>query len=142
MFTSKPILFLAALTVALATTIHADEIKLKNGETLSGRITYEADDIVKIEVSISESIKETKVLARDQIETITKDAPDNVEFAKIQKLVPTRSMMSASAYRSALTTGPDAFLEAYPDSQHVPKVKEIKATLEEELDKVERSEER
>lgn len=138
MFKSKTIVYFAALLLAFAMTSRADEIKLKNGETLTGRITYEADDIVKIEVAISGSIKETKVLGRDQIESISKDAPDNVEFAKIQKLVPTRSMMSASAYKSAITTGPDAFLAQFPDSQHVPKVKEIKETLQEELDKVER----
>ena len=134
----QSIAFLATLIFVFSAVTRADEIKLKNGETLNGRITYEADDIVKIEVSISESIKETKILARDQIETITKDAPDNVEFAKIQKLIPTKSMMPASAYKSAISTGPDAFLAAFPESQHVPKVKEIKATLEEELDKVER----
>ncbi len=138
MFKQQSIAYLATMVLTIAGIAHADEIKLKNGETLNGTITYEADDIVKIEVSISESIKETKILGRDQIDTITKDAPDNVEFAKIQKLIPTKSMMPASAYKSAISTGPDAFLAAFPESQHVPKVKEIKATLEEELDKVER----
>ena len=138
MFTKQTIANFVSCILAIAAVCQADEIKLKNGETLSGRITYEADDIVKIEVAISASIKETKILARDQIETIVKDAPDNVEFAKIQKLVPTPSMMSASAYKSAITVGPDAFLTSFPESQHVPKVKEIKATLAEELDKVER----
>lgn len=138
MLTKQTIAHFASCILAIVAVCQADEIKLKNGETLNGRITYEADDIVKIEVAISASIKETKILARDQIETIVKDAPDNVEFAKIQKLVPTPSMMSASAYKSAITVGPDAFLSAFPESQHVPKVKEIKATLAEELDKVER----
>ncbi|MEX2579466.1 MAG: PTPDL family protein [Verrucomicrobiales bacterium] len=130
--------FFATALAIVGATSSADEILLKSGETLSGRITYEADDIVKIEVARSQSIKETKILAREDIEQITKDAPDNVEFAKIQKLVPTRSLMSADAYRSAIARGPEAFLESFPESEHVPKVQEIKATLEEELDKVER----
>ena len=138
MLTKPTIALFASCILLVASVCQADEIKLKNGETLNGRITYEADDIVKIEVAISASIKETKILARDQIETIVKDAPDNVAFAEIQKLVPTRSMMSASAYKSVITIGPDAFLSSFPESQHVPKVKEIKATLDEELDKVER----
>lgn len=116
----------------------ADEVKLKTGVTLTGRITYEADDIIKIEVPISESIKETKIISRGDIAEIIKEAPDSVAFNGVQKLVPTGSLMPASAYRQILETGPDAFLKAFPTSVHAPKVKEIRATLAEELDKVER----
>jgi hypothetical protein len=83
------LLLILVATVLPASSLHADEIKLKSGQTLNGRITYEAADIVKIEISISASIKETKILGRADIETIVKDAPDDVEFNKIQKLVPT-----------------------------------------------------
>jgi hypothetical protein len=131
------LLFLVAPLLP-ASSLRADEIKLKSGQTLNGRITYEAADIVKIEISISASIKETKILGRADIETIVKDAPDDVEFNKIQKLVPTASMVNVDAYRKMLETGPDAFLKNFPDSKHLPKVKEIRATLADELDKVER----
>lgn len=120
------------------TNLEADEIKMKDGTTHTGRITYEADDIVKIEIAISSSIKETKILSRTDILNITKDRPEDVEFNKLQKLVPTPSLMSAGAYKSAIETGPDVFLKNFPDSIHVEPVKKIKATLEEELDKVER----
>ena len=128
------LLFLVA-TLLPASSLRADEIKLKSGQTLNGRITYEAADIVKIEIPISASIKETKIIGRADIETIVKDAPDDVEFNKIQKLVPTASMVNVDAYRKMLETGPDAFLKNFPDSKHLPKVKEIRATLADELDK-------
>jgi len=118
--------------------LQADEVKLKSGQSITGRITYEADDIVKIEVSVNASIKETKVIGRADIAEIIKDAPDDVEFNRLQGLVPTASLLPASAYRQLLETGPDAFLKAYPQSAHVPKVQEIRNTLAEELDKVER----
>lgn len=133
-----PLSFLALGLIAFLPVASADEVKMKSGETYVGRITYEADDLVRIEVTISESIKETKILARADIESISKDAPDDVEFNRIQTLVPTGSLMQAEAYRQMLATGPDAFLKAFPDSKHVPKVTEIRATLAEELDKVER----
>lgn len=120
------------------TSLEADEIKMKDGTTHTGRITYEADDIVKIEIAISASIKETKILSRADILNITKDRPEDIEFNKLQKLVPTPSLMSAGAYKSAIETGPDLFLKNFPDSVHVEPVKKIKATLAEELDKVER----
>jgi hypothetical protein len=132
-----PFLCLAASLLAVL-PLRADEIKLKSGQTLTGRITYEAADIVKIEIPISASIKETKIIGRADIESIVKDAPDDVEFNKIQTLVPTGSMIGVDAYRKMLETGPDAFLKNFPGSQHTPKVKEIRATLAEELDKVER----
>lgn len=118
--------------------LQADEVKLKSGQSFTGRITYEADDIIKIEVPVSASIKETKVIGRADIAEIIKDAPDDVEFNRIQGIVPTASLMPASAYRQLLETGPDSFLKAFPQSAHVPKVQEIRTTLAEELDKVER----
>ncbi|NLT72552.1 MAG: hypothetical protein GXX91_17905 [Verrucomicrobiaceae bacterium] len=118
--------------------LQADEVKLKSGETFTGRITYEADDIIKIEVPVSASIKETKIIGRADIAEIVKDAPDDVEFNRIQGLVPAPSLLPASSYRQLLETGPEAFLKAYPQSAHVSKVEEIRNTLAEELDKVER----
>tara|TARA_R110002096_G_scaffold140901_1_gene295588 strand:- start:1652 stop:3175 length:1524 start_codon:yes stop_codon:yes gene_type:complete len=125
------------LTISPLTSI-ADEIKLKNGDTISGRITYESSDLVKIEVTITASIKETKLLSRADIAEIVKEAPDNVEFNKLQSLLPTGSLIPASAYETVIKTGPDAFLSSFPNSQHVPAVTEIKKSLEEELDKIER----
>lgn len=132
-----PPLLLASALIGLL-PLGADEIKLKSGQTLTGRITYEAADIVKIEIPVSASIKETKIIGRADIESIVKDAPDDVEFNKLQTLVPAASMLSAENYRKMLETGPDAFLKNHPGSKHVAKVKEIQATLAEELDKVER----
>lgn len=126
------------LSSLLALTASADEIKMKSGQTFSGKITYEADDIVKIEVAISQSIKETKILSRAEIETITKAAPDDVEFANLQKLLPTESLVTAETYRTLLETGPNAFLKNFPESKHKAKVEEIRDTLAKELDQVER----
>lgn len=132
-----PTLILSTFLALLAPEAGADEIRMKSGQTYNGRITYEADDIVKIEIQISASIKETKILSRAEILNIVKDAPDDVAFNELQKILPTRSLMSAEAYRSAITKGPDSFLRSFPESVHVSDVKKIKATLEEELDKVE-----
>ncbi len=121
-----------------ATSVPADEIKMKDGTVHEGRITYEGDDIVKIEVAVSASIKETKILGRGDVAEIKKDAPDDVEFAKLEKLLPTQSLMSAGAYQTAIDTGPKAFLRSFPDSKHAETVKAMEKTLLEELDKVER----
>mgnify|MGYP001591125953 CR=1 FL=1 len=135
---TKLLVTLASIAAFGIFSAQSDQIKMKDGTTHEGRITLETDDIVKIEVSISASIKETKLLSRKDILNITKDDPADLEFNKLQGLIPTGSLMSADAYKSLIETGPNAFLTKYPDSSHVEPVKKIKATLEEELDKVER----
>ncbi len=122
----------------LAGPILADEVKLKSGQVLTGRILFENDDLIRIEVPVSASIKETKIIARGDIESIKKDDPDTVEFERIAKFVPTGSLLSAEDYRRLLETGPDSFLKAHPNSPHVPKIREIRDTLAKELDQVER----
>ncbi len=131
--------FFTILLLCLGCTLtFADRITMKDGKIHEGRITYESDDRIRIEVAVTASIKETKLIFKKDIAEIVKDAPDNVAFAKIKSLVPTRSLMSASAYRAAIKSGPDAFLSEFPDSKHKAKVEAIKKTLSEELDKVER----
>jgi len=140
-YLTRPLLVCALLFGSLFSVVPAhaaDEIKLKSGQVISGRITYEADDIVKIEVSISASIKETKIVSRGDIELITKQAPDQTAFVDLQKILPVGSLQTASAYKSLIETGPAAFLRNFPTSSLVPKVEEIQKTLAEELDKVER----
>lgn len=127
-----PVLAIAALSAK------ADEIKMKSGQTYLGRITYEAADMVKIELNVSGSIKETKILSRADIASITKDAPDDVEFNNLQKLLPTGSLLPVETYRKMLETGPDTFLRNFPGSKHTAKVQEIRDTLAKELDQVER----
>lgn len=136
----KPILLslLSLLFVLSLASSHADEILLKSGETITGRITYEADDIVKIEVNVSASIKETKIIGRNDIAKIAKEAADSVAFKKMQAIIPVRSLTGAGTYKSIIETGPDSFLRLYPDSVHAEEVKKLKAQLDEELDKVER----
>ncbi|MDF1826477.1 MAG: hypothetical protein P1U68_17665 [Verrucomicrobiales bacterium] len=129
---------ISLLLVVFTSSLRGDEIQLKNGELLTGRITYEADDIVKIEVAVSASIKETKIISRSDIAKIAKEAPDSVAFKKISEMLPVRSLTGASSYKSMIETGPNSFLRLYPDSVHADKVTEIKTQLDEELDKVER----
>ncbi len=138
----NPKLSLLPLVVLLLALVcppaSADEIKLKSGEVIKGTILYESEEMVRIEVPVTPSIKETKMISRADIESIEKTAPDQVEYEKIAKLVPTGSLINAESYRQMIETGPDSFLRNHADSQYAEKVKEIRDTLADELDKVER----
>lgn len=131
-------LFFLALTFFGLNAVLADVVILKDGTRFEGKITLDTADLIRIEVPVTEKIKETKTVAKTDIQEIIKAAPDDEAFAEIQKMVPTGSMWPAERYRTLLRTGPESFLTSFPDSRHAPKVAEVKKTLEDELDKVER----
>jgi len=129
--------FLAAMLLPLLSG-HGDTVTLKDGSKLEGKITYEADDFIKIELSRSGSIKETKLLNRSDIQTIAKTQPDVQDLEKIKQNLPTRSLMTSSDYQDLITTGPEAFLKAHPDSLLSGEVKKILEELKAEKAKIDR----
>ena len=129
-------LFLGLLLAV--TPVFADSVKLKSGETLEGRITYEGSDFIKLEVAVSATIKDTKVIPRTDIAEIVKEAPDVVALGDLQKKLPAPSLLSAQAYRDMIEAGPKRFLTEFPNSNFKDEVEKILADLNEELDKVER----
>jgi len=131
-------LLFALLLALVPASVLADEVRLKSGEVLKGRIVAEAEDFLRIEVAVSDTIRETKMVSRADIAEVIKEAPDNVEFAKIEQMLPTPSLLGINDYRSLLETGPDAFLRNFPESEHVGKVREIREALAEESAKAER----
>lgn len=131
------IAFLAALLLPLLSG-YGDTVTLKDGSKLEGKITLEADDFIKIELSRSGSIKETKLIKRSDIQTIAKTQPDVQDLEKIKLNLPTRSLMTSSDYQNLIKSGPEAFLKAHPDSLLTGEVKKILEELNAEKAKVDR----
>lgn len=117
---------------------YSDTVVLKDGSKIEGKITLEASDFIKIQLDRSGSIKETKMLKRSDIASITKTKPDELALQKIKKSLPTRSLMTSSSYKSLIQVGSEAFLKAYPDSLHKTEVKKILKELNAEKAKVDR----
>ncbi|MFK5922971.1 MAG: hypothetical protein QM496_12400 [Verrucomicrobiota bacterium] len=130
-------ILLTTLTLPLSSS-YGDIVTLKDGKKLEGKITMEAADFIKLELSRSGSIKETKLLKRADIATIAKTKPDALALSKIKQGLPTPSLMTSSSYQSMIQTGPEAFLTAYPDSLHKTEVKKILEELKAEKAKVDR----
>ena len=137
----------AAITFILSTGgVLADIVKLKDGTTIEGVITFpsniddlETSDMVKIRVQRpGSSISETKTVLRPDVAEVIKSAPDDVEFAKLQGYLPTPSLMTTSQYQTLIEQGPQDFLknEAFLDSKHRPEVEKIKKELDDEMAKV------
>ncbi len=136
-FLFAPLLAASALLVGPVTSL-ADTVKLNNGQSLEGRITYEGSDFIKLEIAVSATIKDTKVIPKTDIAEIIKAAPDDVALSELRKTLPAPSLMSAEGYRSLIDNGPKKFLTQFPGSKHTEEVRKILAELETELDQVER----
>lgn len=130
-------ILLAALALPLLSS-YGDTVTLKSGKKLEGIITLDAADFIKIELSRSGSIKETKLVKKSDIASIVKTKPDTLALAKIKESLPTPSLMTSSSYQNLIKSGPEAFLKAYPDSLHKDEVSKILAELEAEKAKVDR----
>jgi hypothetical protein len=114
----------------------ADVVTLKSGEKIEGKIIAEGTDMVRIEVQVSGSIKETKTFGMADVAKIEKTAPDKVAFAAIKANIPTPDLMSSADYNDMIRTGAQRFLTTFPESEHVAEVEAIVKQLEEEKEKV------
>ncbi len=129
---------LALLSLALTATSHADVVTLKDGTSVEGRIIVEGSDILRIEVQVTPSIKETKTYSMTDVAKVEKTAPDKLAFAAIKELMPTQSLMTASDYDRIIKDGPRKFLSNFADSEHKAEVETILTELEAEKERVQR----
>ena len=136
----RPISFVFGVVLSLfcAGSGQADTVTLKNGTKIEGRITFEAADMIRVEVKLSETIKETKTIAKADISEIVKTKPDLIAFAELEKIMPVPSLLNAEQYRNFISKGPEKFLRDFPGSEKKAEVEKMLAGLNEELDKAER----
>jgi len=131
-------ILLGLFSLTVTVTSFADVVTLKDGTSVEGRIIVEGSDILRIEVQVTPSIKETKTYSMTDVAKVEKTAPDKLAFAAITELLPTRSLMTASDYDQMIKDGPKKFLSSFPDSEHRTEVEKILADLEAEKERVQR----
>ncbi len=124
----------AAVCFALGTA-RADKIYLKSGEVLSGQITAESDDIVRIVIS-SGTIKDTKTVNKVSIERIERTTPEDFAYEEAMKVIPTAAGLTANEY-DQLIKRPRDFLAKYPESSRRASIQKVIDQLNDEKKKVE-----
>ena len=138
-------LILKALSVVALGTIginlsFADTITLKSGKVLEGKVLEERADEYLLEVQITRSIKDRKTVKKSDVVSIEKTAEDAQPFKELQGILPTGDQMQPGEYKLLIEGKLKPFLANFPDSQHLPEVKKMLATLESELKRVEAGE--
>lgn len=133
----KHILFKALTITALGiSTSWADTITLKSGKVLTGKVLEERGSEYLLEVNITASIKDQKVISKSEVLSIEKEAADKKPFEALQGILPTGDQLSEGDYNLIIEGKLKPFIQAFPKSDHFPEVQKTLATLEAEKKRV------
>ena len=133
-------LFLVAINSILALQARADTVTLLTGEKLEGRITGETDTDVTLDIKVSASISDERVIPKKEIQKIDKLSPEEAAFQAIKdyKIDP-QSSFKAEDYTRLI--GPlKSFLDTYPAGAHAAEVKLTLAAFQTEKARVDAGE--
>ncbi len=123
----------------LATAGWADTIILKSGDKVEGKILSETDTELTLEVKITASIKDERILKKADIEKIEKIQPDAEAWAGIKAIALGSESLEQSDYSGAMSLL-GTFVAQFPQSAHAAEAKEKLAKFEEEKKRVEAGE--
>jgi hypothetical protein len=136
-----PRLSLATLAglLGLAVTGFADTVILKSGEKMEGRILNESETEVTIEVPVTASIKDQRVIKKADVAKIEKVQPDLETWATLKNLGIAQESQDSADYQRAINLL-NGFVTQYPQSAHAAEAKTKISQLQEEQKRVEAGE--
>lgn len=133
----KHILLKALTITALGiSTSWADTITLKSGKVLTGKVLEERASEYLLEVNITASIKDQKVIAKSDVLSIEQEAADKKPFEALKGILPTGDQLSEGDYNLIIEGKLKPFIQSYPKSDHLPEVQKTLATLEAEKKRI------
>lgn len=125
----------AAAVLLICYAANGDTILLKSGESVEGLILREDAENYYIKVKVTKSIKEEKIIAKADVQSIEKETEDSKAFAGIVGLVPTPDLLEIEEYTARIETV-TAFIGAYSDSPLMAEAEKILAELQNEFEAV------
>jgi hypothetical protein len=108
-----------------------DTFILKDGSSLEATIVNQEGDHYVLDVQVTQSIKDTRTIAKADVLKIQREGPGAKEFAALQKLLPAPDFLSAEDYRSRIASV-EEFLKKYPESTHATKAESLLESLKAE----------
>jgi hypothetical protein len=129
----RAIPFASLLIFASAAT--ADIFILKDGTELEGTVLSEEGDNYLLEIQVTKSIKDERLVAKTDVERIVRVKEDEVALAKLTELVPVPDLQPTAEYDKRIAAV-DAFLKQFPKSARLNEAKSLHKQLVEERDVV------
>ena len=113
----------------------ADTFVLKDGSKLEGVILHQDATSYTLEVQVTKSIKDERVVAKANVVNIERTDPGQVAFVALRQLTPTPDGLTAAQYAPMIRTV-EKFLRDYPTSANMAAARAILATLKAEANEV------
>ncbi|MFZ9936600.1 MAG: PTPDL family protein [Luteolibacter sp.] len=126
---------LAIALLALAPSSIAETLVLKDGSEIEGSILRETDDSYVVAVPFSRTIKEERVIPKDQVARIRRAQPDLVAFDAIKDLVPAPDLLDAADYKRRIASI-ETFLKEHRVSTKFSEARKMLGVLESEANEI------
>lgn len=105
------------IVLCLCSALYADTVTLKSGEKLEGKILTETDAEVTMSVQITATIKDERVVKREDIAKVDKVQPDEEAWAALASIAPGTESLERDEYDRA-RTALGYFTSTFPKSPH------------------------
>ncbi len=121
--------------IACTLSIASDVFVMKDGSTIEGSILREDSTTYVLEVHVTKSIRDERVIAKADVEKIKRELPEQIAFKQIEKLTPTLDLQTTDEYGRRIRAV-EKFLTDYRLSSKSNDAKEILATLKSEVNEI------
>ena len=109
--------------LCLCAALRADTVILKSGDKLEGKILSETDAEVTMSVQVSATIKDERVIKREEIEKVLKVQPEEEAWVALGNLVPGTESLERDDYER-VKTALQYFITSFPQSGYATVAKE------------------
>lgn len=123
---------LSALMICPVLSVMADSVTLKDGKVLNGEVINDGPDGVLIEYFVTSTIKDQKLVSKDEIATISVTPVDEKAFQDLGSLATPQTVLETSFHDQLIETKIPAFIKQYPYSRHLTELREDLRSLEAE----------
>lgn len=105
------------LLICLCAALRADTVTLKSGEKIEGKILSETEATVTMSVQITATIKDERVVKREDIAKVDKVQPDEGAWAALVNIIPGSESLERDEY-DRVRTALGYFTATFPKSAH------------------------
>jgi hypothetical protein len=130
--------FWLILPLALLCTPHlrADSVTLVTGEKISGTIKSDTNGEIIIDVPVSDTITDERVLRKEDVAKVDKEQPDELAYKQLIQVQPNSQISYSSATYTQILAALDSFAATYPQSSYLPDIKNLRDQFQDEKQRV------
>jgi hypothetical protein len=127
--------FCFCLMAILALSAKADTFTLKDGSRVEGTILREDDTSYVVEVRVTKSIKDERVIPKENVVKVEGEKKDLIAFETIAHFIPAPDALAAADYASRIAAV-EKFLKDYGGSSKMKQANAILSVLKKEANEI------